>query len=301
MASRKSGPAPVGCFACLPMCGPVKHAPCDGDNSVELGGDAPCWLPDMRQVLLGFISIAAVVWFGNPEQSGVVTLESSSEDITLRSNSTFMEALHGIAGESFVESFAMIIVTELGDKTFFIAALLAMRNDRLPVFCGAAGALAAMTVLSAAIGHTLPALLSPRYTHLAAIVLFAYFGLRQLIDAVNMLRKGEGMGPSDELSEVEQSLKESRQKKSVAMQALTLTFVAEWGDRSQIATIALAAAKDPLGVTLGGIVGHSCCTSLAVLGGRVLASQISERVVLGCGGALFLGFAAHGLIYGPDF
>lgn len=34
----------------------------------------------------------------------------------------------------------MIIVTELGDKTFFIAAVLAMRDDRLMIFGGAIGA-----------------------------------------------------------------------------------------------------------------------------------------------------------------
>ena len=33
-----------------------------------------------------------------------------------------------------------------------------------------------------------------------------------------------------------------------------MTFLAEWGDRSQIATIALAAAKDPYGVVAGGVV-----------------------------------------------
>ena len=38
-------------------------------------------------------------------------------------------------------SFAMIIVSEIGDKTFLIAAILAMRHPRLVVFAGAFGSL----------------------------------------------------------------------------------------------------------------------------------------------------------------
>jgi len=197
--------------------------------------------------------------------------------------------------EAFSNSFAMIIATELGDKTFFIAALLAMRHDRLAVFIGAAGALGAMTILSAVLGLILPALLPKQYTHWASVLLFVFFGIRNACEAYGMFRTGEGVGPSGELEEVEQSLKEGRGSSSVALQALTLTFLAEWGDRSQIATIALSAAKDPYGVTMGGVVGHGCCTSLAVLGGRALADQISERVVMAVGAALFLGFAAHGV------
>ena len=68
----------------------------------------------------------------------------------------------------------------------------------------------------------------------------------------------------------------------------------------QIATIALASAKDPIGVTLGGILGHGMCTGLAVLGGRLLATRISERTVAIAGGALFLVFAVHSLWAGPD-
>jgi len=47
----------------------------------------------------------------------------------------------------------------------------------------------------------------------------------------------------------------------------------------QIATIALASAKDPVGVTLGGIIGHALCTGIAVVGGRMLAARISEKTV----------------------
>merc|ERR1712227_788758 len=118
-----------------------------------------------------------------------------------------------------------------------------------------------------------------------------------------MLAKGEGTGPSDELKDVEEDLKAvkstSKKSRNIFWQALTLTFIAEWGDRSQIATIALASAKDPLGVIVGGILGHCLCTGLACVGGKVIAGRIAERTVLIIGGILFLAFAVHAFLFGP--
>ena len=85
----------------------------------------------------------------------------------------------------------------------------------------------------------------------------------------------------------------------VLLQAFTLTFLAEWGDRSQIATIALAAVREPIGVTLGGCSGHALCTGIAVVGGKLLASSISERTVLRLGGALFCLFGVLAFVTGP--
>ncbi|KIH42725.1 hypothetical protein ANCDUO_27286, partial [Ancylostoma duodenale] len=48
----------------------------------------------------------------------------------------------------FLASLSVIIVSELGDKTWFIAVIMAMRHSRLTVFSGAMAALALMTVLS---------------------------------------------------------------------------------------------------------------------------------------------------------
>lgn len=206
--------------------------------------------------------------------------------------------------EAFTTTLSMIIVSELGDKTFFIAALWAMRQDRRAVFVGAASALVAMTGLSVAMGVVLPALLPKVYTHWAAVGLFIYFGGKLLREAGEMICKGEGLGPSDELEEVEQSIKDDKGKaasglQAIAMQVFMLTFCAEWGDRSQISTIALAAARDPAGVMLGGSIGHCLCTTLAVLGGKYLATSISERTVVAMGGVLFLLFGAHGVFTGP--
>jgi len=55
---------------------------------------------------------------------------SSSTDI-LSLTSNFFTAT--------VNSLMMILVTEIGDKTFFIAAVLAMRHGRLIVYAGAMG------------------------------------------------------------------------------------------------------------------------------------------------------------------
>jgi len=76
-----------------------------------------------------------------------------------------------------------------------------------------------------------------------------------------------------------------------------MTFFAEWGDRSQIATIVLASTKDAIGVTSGGIIGHAICTGMAVIGGKLLATRISERMICLLGGVLFLFFALHNFMY----
>ena len=54
--------------------------------------------------------------------------------------------------EALVKAFLFILVSELGDKTFFIAAIFAMKHPRTTVFAGAIGALALMTALSVAMG-----------------------------------------------------------------------------------------------------------------------------------------------------
>lgn len=49
---------------------------------------------------------------------------------------------------SLGEAILLILISELADKTFFIAAVMSMKHPRLTVFAGAIGALAIMTILS---------------------------------------------------------------------------------------------------------------------------------------------------------
>ena len=197
----------------------------------------------------------------------------------------------------FVQAFSMIIVSEIGDKTFLIAAILAMRHPRFLVFAGAFGSLVVMSILSAAMGHVLPTLIPKRWTQLAAGVLFLIFGVKLFLEGKDMpsgnekvleeMREAEeeingdaaendGTGrvsangeviPLEEIeagdaavgnghargdkakppSPLKRVFEGSRNLCSflfgpIFVQAFVLTFLGEWGDRSQIATIMLAAA-----------------------------------------------------------
>lgn len=194
---------------------------------------------------------------------------------------------------AFIAGFSLIAISELGDKTFFIAAILAMRHSRRLVFIGVISALAAMTILSVLVGQA-ASLLPPDYIYYAEIVLFVGFGLKLLYDASQMpvsTCDAEVVQAATHLVEkAEFSLIEQQSNWAICTEAFVLTFLAEWGDRTQIATIALAAGNDVVGVTAGAILGHALCAAIAVIGGRMLAGRISERTLTFFGGCLFVLF-----------
>eukprot|EP00004_Rigifila_ramosa_P001302 TRINITY_DN11219_c0_g1_i1.p1 TRINITY_DN11219_c0_g1~~TRINITY_DN11219_c0_g1_i1.p1 ORF type:complete len:280 (-),score=91.67 TRINITY_DN11219_c0_g1_i1:33-872(-) len=227
----------------------------------------------------------------------------------------------------FSSSFWLILATEIGDKTFFIAIVLAMRHSRRAVLLGALSALFGMTILSAVVGQ-LFTVIPTLYTHIAVILLLIYFGIALLREGMERDGSGEEYKKLEE--EVVHDLASMSQKKhdgdgesadshavagsadqahhhppaltfyAVFVQALTLTFLAEWGDRSQIATIALATTNPVVSIIVGGCAGHFMATSAAVLAGRIVKTYASEKMVALVGGGAFLFFAVLTFLRGPN-
>ncbi len=210
--------------------------------------------------------------------------------------------------EAFTAGLLLITAAELGDKTFFMAMILATRYPRKPVLFGVVGALATMTVLSVGIGQFLtllpqflaqylpPSLLG--ITHISlqqiAALLFFLFGLKLLYESRQMSAQTDLEVRAAAAAAVTAGDRKFHQRNTtwkIIIESFVLTFVAEWGDRTQITTITLAAAHQASGVMLGGIVGHTICSLIAVWGGKVIAGRISEQIITIIGGVLFILFA----------
>ncbi|KAH0826057.1 hypothetical protein J3R83DRAFT_2819 [Lanmaoa asiatica] len=233
----------------------------------------------------------------------------------------------------------MIIFSEIGDKTFLIAAILAMRHPRFVVFAGAFSSLLLMSLLSAEMGHLLPKLVPKEWIQIAAGVLFLVFGSKMIMEAREMqsgsekmqeemretaeeietdaaemgttesngysiplerLEEGEARAPAPPRKATKSNITDGTRNfcnlvlGPVFAQSFLLTFLGEWGDRSQFATIALGATHNVYLVTLGTVIGHTACTSLAVIAGRYISTKVSVKHVTLGGAMLFLIF---GVIY----
>ena len=202
-----------------------------------------------------------------------------------------------VSDNAFAQALSLIFVSELGDKTFFIAALLAARASRLLTFAGCAGALAFMTAVSVVIGqvfHAVPTSITRGLPldDYVAIASFLYFGIKSLLDALAVEVEGEGI--AEERADAVETLEKVDVTGGwpLVTEACTLTIAAEIGDRSQLATIALSAAANPFSVFLGGTAGHCLATGMAVLGGSFISKYLSERAIGIVGGLLFIFFAA---------
>jgi Ca2+/H+ antiporter, TMEM165/GDT1 family len=195
---------------------------------------------------------------------------------------------------AFTASLLMVTAAELGDKTFFISLCLAMQYPRRWVFAGSITALAAMTVLSVVMGQVI-GLFPKAWVHYGAIALFVLFGLKLLYDAYKMVPIGISCVAQAEaletIAEAQASLQRARPW-AIFTKTLVMVFIAEWGDRTQLATITLAASADPWAVTIGAILAHGFCAAIAVFSGKLIAGRLSERLVTAIGGLLFLVFAA---------
>ena len=174
--------------------------------------------------------------------------------------------------EAFLISTGVVALGEMGDKTQLLAMLLAARFKRpAPIILGILVATLANHALAGAVGGWVAQALGPD-------VLRWVIGLSFIAMAVWMLIPDK----------IDDEAVDGRQRFGVFGTTVLAFFLAEMGDKTQIATVALAARyTDLVAVVTGTTLGMMLANVPAVFLGDAIARRVSMRLVHGIAALIF--------------
>ena len=175
---------------------------------------------------------------------------------------------------TFLAAFSFIFLAELGDKTQLAVITLCSRHDWKVVLSGAMLSFALIDGLSVLVGRGIAEVVPLFWIRIIGGVMFIAFGLYILLHK-------ERENESFKLTE----------KSSGFISTLILISLAELGDKTQLAVIALAAEyAEAIMVFLGVISGFLAITIIGVLIGKGLIHLVPQRYLRLISAILFIGF-----------
>ncbi|MCK4445247.1 MAG: TMEM165/GDT1 family protein [Thermoplasmata archaeon] len=177
----------------------------------------------------------------------------------------------------FLVAFGMIIVMELGDKTQLMTISFASRYSRKTVFLGAWLGMGLITVVAVAIGLLLGAAFDIFWVKMIAAVIFIAFGVWTLIKR----------------EEEEEEEKKDIPEEKVFIRTFFLFVIAEFGDKTQLAMIALTATYSdiygaPVAILIGAVLGFAVVVAIGVLIGREIEKRVDPKWIVLVSGILFI-------------
>jgi Ca2+/H+ antiporter, TMEM165/GDT1 family len=172
--------------------------------------------------------------------------------------------------DAFLYSTAIVALAEMGDKTQLLSFVLAGRFRKpVPIALGILVATLANHFLAGAFGAWLASLLSPRLLTWIVAAAFFGFGLWAL--------KPDELGEDPQLPAA-----------GVFLTTVVVFFVVEMGDKTQLATVALAARYDSLMlVVVGTTLGMMIANVPAVWLGERFARRVNMTYLRWAAAALF--------------
>ncbi len=181
--------------------------------------------------------------------------------------------------EAIIGSFVLVAASEMGDKTQLLAFSLASRF-RKPwvVMAGILVATLANHALAASVGSWVSAHVPPRVMAGILAALFIGFGLWTLKpDTLDETASPARFGPF--------------------ITTVILFFLAEMGDKTQFATVAVAARyQSVFWVTVGTTLGMMASNGLAVFLGEKLAGKVQAKWIRWSAASLFFLFGIVSLV-----
>jgi len=174
-----------------------------------------------------------------------------------------------------LSTFTLIALAEIGDKSQLVCMTLAARHRHWPVILGATTAFLVLNALAVLFGAGVAAWVPERVTAGLVAVLFGAFGIHALCK--------QDDGESEDVAE--------SSGHGIFLTTLLLIFVAEFGDKTQIAVAGLAGGFDPLPVWLGATAALVTVSVLGVWAGRTVLQRLPLLWLHRISGGVFLLFA----------
>lgn len=174
-----------------------------------------------------------------------------------------------------LSTFALIALAEVGDKSQLVCMTLAARHRHWPVILGATAAFIVLNALAVLFGAGVAAWIPERVTAGIVAMLFGIFGVHALIQK-----------DDDEAEDMME-----RPGHGIFFTTLLLIFIAEFGDKTQIAVAGLAVSMTPLPVWIGATVALVSVSVLGVWAGRTILQRLPIHWLHRIGGGIFLVFA----------
>lgn len=182
--------------------------------------------------------------------------------------------------EDALAAFGLVFLAELGDKSMLLAVGFAARHRALPVLAGIAFAAVTAIGFSVALGTALGAVIPRSALAIVGGVVFLAFGVWTL------------RGDDDEEDAAEL-------RGRFLLIGVSLAFlVAELGDKTMIASVALAGVRSAVPVWIGGALGMTVASGIAIGIAASFGSRLPERAVRVMAAAAFLFFGVVFLVDG---
>jgi len=176
---------------------------------------------------------------------------------------------------SFFSSLALIFIAELGDKTQLLALSFAAKYKPAKVIFGVLIGTLVVHLFSVIIGEKLTSFIPEILLKIIIGLSFVGFGIWTL--------RGDSCDKE----------KQGFKKLGPVMTVAIAFFLAELGDKTQLATISLAAEyRSFIGVWLGSSLGMVVSDGIAVMVGVVAGKKIPEKVIKYISAAIFILFGA---------
>ncbi|MCD6288983.1 MAG: TMEM165/GDT1 family protein [Anaerolineae bacterium] len=190
---------------------------------------------------------------------------------------------------SFLSTFGLVFVAELGDKTQLAVITQTCRYRRpFPVFVGGASSLVLVTALGVVGGQVLRTFVPQDVIRIVAALAFVVMGVliwREATRTGVKVANGEELGCEVSSLASQDGLWDWRAFSSTA----TLLFFAELGDKTQLAVMGLACRRlAPWVIFAGGALALVLVTAIGVVGGYHLRRWLPERLLLKASSVLFL-------------